>query len=280
MNMGDSVFVTGEPSVLYPAEASRILLWGGETLPADSLFGRDVSRESASVLGRMGCPGESLPYRLCTDTGVELFLLAAFLGMCLIYAGGRRFLFQLIKDFFFFRSRRNSAVRTGEEIRYLSFLFVQCAFLLALLYGYCSGSLLRADAPLLLLSVNVLAVSGFLLTKLLLCEFVNKTFYDKISCHEWKVSYLLLVALEGVLLYPLAFMGVFYEVSVSIVIICLIIVQALSEILLFYKSFAIFFGEIHGLLHLIVYFCALEIVPILAFRRILAYLNEVILTNI
>ncbi len=271
---------TDGPSVLYPTEASRILLWGGDTLPADGLFDRDVSRESTSVLDRMGYPGESLPYRLCADTGVEILLLAGFLGMCLIYAVGRRFLFQLIKDFFFFRSRRSSTVRTGVEMRHLSFLFVQCAFLLALLYGYCSGSLLRADTPLLLLSANVLAVLGFLLTKLLLFDFVNRTFYDKISCHEWRVSYLLLVALKGVLLYPLAFMGVFYEVPVSIVIVCVIIVQALSEILLFYKSFAIFFGEIHGLLHLIVYFCALEIVPVFAFQRILAYLNEVILTNI
>lgn len=266
----------GSGTALWPAGEQ-------ETMPAGTLFGKDsVSLCPESGDDRLGVWGESLTYSLRRDDGVVLLLLVCLLGICFIGAGGKSFFLRLFKGFFY-PSRIHDAgpsVKTGREMRYLFFLTIQSACLYGLLYGYCSGALFSVSVPVLLLGINIAISLLFQCFKLLAYSFVNGIFYDKWKHEEWKNAYLFVVSMEGVVLYPLAFSTVFYELSVQNVVWGFVILHILMRILLFYKSFAIFFRDFHGLLHLFVYFCALEIVPICVFVRILAYVNEIILTKI
>ncbi len=266
----------GSGMALWPAREQ-------ETMPVGTFFERD-SVSLCSELGddRLGVWGESLAYSPRRDDGVVLLLLVCLLGICSIGASGKSFFLRLSKGFFY-TSRIHDAgpsVKTGREMRYLVFLTIQSACLYGLLYSYCSGALFSVSAPVLLLGINIAISLLFQCFKLLAYTFVNGIFYDKWKHEEWKNAYLFVVSVEGVILYPLAFSTVFYELSVQNVVWGFVILHILMRILLFYKSFAIFFRDFHGLLHLFVYFCALEIVPICVFVRILAYVNEIILTKI
>ena len=44
-----------------------------------------------------------------------------------------------------------------------------------------------------------------------------------------------------------------------------------------YKTFCIFFPKFHGFLHLIVYFCALEMLPLCGLWQALTYTNDILL---
>lgn len=47
------------------------------------------------------------------------------------------------------------------------------------------------------------------------------------------------------------------------------------KILLFYKCIRNFFNHFHGILHLILYFCTLEIIPLLFLWKGLIYINNI-----
>lgn len=237
--------------------------------------------------GRLGLYGELPAYGMRCDTGVIALLLVGLLGMMLIVSNGKRFLIGLFKDFFFSSSHAQGsfgAMKTGRELRYILFLVVQTGCLYGLLYNYCmrDSHVLFSGfgnySPILGIRMSVCLL--YLYAKYLLYGFVNSIFYDKIKYREWKNSYLFILSLEGVLLYPLVFISVFYELPVRNAAFSFVMLHIFAVILLFYKSFAIFFRESHGLLRLIVYFCALEIAPVFVFVRILAYVNEVIITKL
>ncbi|MDE7378896.1 MAG: DUF4271 domain-containing protein [Paraprevotella sp.] len=265
---------------------SGMALWPvGEqdTMSVGALFDRDsVSLCSELEDDRLGVWGESLAYDPQRDDGVVLLLLVCLLGICVVGASGKSFFLRLFKGFFNISRTHDSSpsVKTGRDVRCLFFLTIQSACLYGLLYSYCSGALFSVSVPVLLLGINIAISLLFQCFKLLAYSFVNGIFYDKWKHEEWKNAYLFVVSMEGVVLYPLAFSTVFYALSVQNVVWGFVILHILMRILLFYKSFAIFFRDFHGLLHLFVYFCALEIVPICVFVRILAYVNEIILTKI
>lgn len=237
--------------------------------------------------GRLGLYGELPAYGMRCDTGVIALLLVGLLGMVLIVANGKRFLIGLFKDFFFSSSHAQGSfgvMKTGRELRYILFLVVQTGCLYGLLYNYRMGDFhvqfsgFGNYSPILGIRMSVCLL--YLYAKYLLYGFVNSIFYDKMKYREWKNSYLFILSLEGVLLYPLVFISVFYELPVRNAAFSFVMLHIFAVILLFYKSFAIFFRESHGLLRLIVYFCALEIAPVFVFVQILAYVNEVIITKL
>ena len=107
--------------------------------------------------------------------------------------------------------------------------------------------------------------------------FVNWIFFDKGKRDRWIKAYSFLLSLEGILLFPLALTMVFFNLSIHDTAICLFILVGLIKVLLFYKTFNIFFSKIYGFLHLIVYFCALEILPLFGLLHALTYINDILL---
>ena len=79
------------------------------------------------------------------------------------------------------------------------------------------------------------------------------------------------------LLFPLALITVFFNLPTYSVILCLCLLLGFIRLLLFYKTFCIFFPKFHGFLHLIVYFCALEMLPLCGLWQALTYTNDILL---
>lgn len=75
-------------------------------------------------------------------------------------------------------------------------------------------------------------------------------------------SFLFLSSCEGVVLFPAIILMTYFGFSVQGAVVYALVVVGIVKILSFYKSFIIFFRRKGAFLQIILYFCALEIVPL------------------
>ena len=147
-------------------------------------------------------------------------------------------------------------------------MVAQTALLLAVLQFFFTQQfigetfILRSDY--MVVGVFFAMMLGYFLLRALLSTAVNGIFFSVRRNTLWQKIHLFLVSLEGLLIFPLVLLQVYFELSTQNVILYLAIVLLLTKILTFYKSKIIFFKGISGLLQNILYFCALEIVPLAA----------------
>lgn len=222
------------------------------------------------------------PYQLRNDDGVTGILLCCFLMIMMIFARSKKYIRQQTQDFFFGQTHRDSfSVATGREMRHTLLLYLHTGLLAALFafrHTVSSVDLFMAGIThFQLLGIYILCCWIFLGVRQLLYTFVNWIFFDKEQREAWIKSYSFLIAAEGLLLFPLALITVYSYIPAVYVAWCLCILLVVVKLLLLYKTFGIFFSKNHGFLHLIVYFCALEILPAYAFWKALMLTIETLL---
>lgn len=232
-----------------------------------------------------GIAADPYPYRMRSDDYVNAVLLLAFFLGALVISRSRRFLSQRIKDFFYTRGHEREATSSAApELRGQVFLIFQTCFVLSLLFfNYTQNYLtdvFNRISPYILLGVDAGISVAYYLLKIGLYSLVNATFFDREKNVEWLDTYLLVTLGEGVLLLPLALLVVYFDLPFHTTAIVFLIVIVLLKILLFYKCLNIFFRRKWGFLHLILYFCTLEIAPMFVLWRAWVYGNECLVVNI
>lgn len=249
----------------------------------NSLFPRSPYDHPEADFRYSGMVSDPMPYLLRNDDGVTGILLCCFLMLMTIFARSKKYIRQQVQDFFFDRTDRHSlfSVATGREMRHTLFLYLHTGLLVALFaFDYTLSVRDLFMAPVThfqLLGIYVLCSWAFLGAKQLLYTFVNWILFDKEQRDSWMKSYSFLIASEGLLLFPLALVAVYSYLPPIYVVWCLCIWLGTVKLLLFYKTFSIFFPKKHGFLHLIVYFCALEILPACALWKALMLTIETLL---
>ena len=230
-----------------------------------------------------GLTAEAQPYLLRHDDAVSGVLLGCLLVVMTIFANSRKFIKSRVQDFFLNRMEKEKffSVETGREMRHAVFLYLQGGLLASLIFFIYTQSVrdlfMAQVSTHALLGAYVVVCWAYLGLKQLLYLFVNWVFFDKERRTAWMKSYSFLVSSESVLLFPLALIAVFFNLPVHEVMLCSCLLVGFVRILLFYKTFCIFFPKIHGLLHLIVYFCALEMLPLCGLWQALTYTNDILL---
>ena len=68
---------------------------------------------------------------------------------------------------------------------------------------------------------------------------------------------------EGVLLFPLVLLQIYFSLSLQAAFVYALIVVLFVKMLTLYKSYTIFFKRIAVSLQIILYFCALEMIPMM-----------------
>lgn len=81
----------------------------------------------------------------------------------------------------------------------------------------------------------------------------------------------------GFLLFPLVLLAVYFDLNANTAKILIFIILGFTKIMLFYKCIRNFFNHFHGILHLILYFCTLEIIPLLFLWKGLIYINNILI---
>lgn len=256
----------------------------------NSLLGRSVFQTDSTSgkiyvdksVWRDRIAGESQPYLLRTDDGVTGALLLLFISCLMIAVYAKRYLGNTIKHFFE-KKRHNTIFEDSDDaqMRGRSLLVLQAAVALGiLLFNHFHAdalSSLERIPTLILLGANIAICYILLLGKIFIYNSVNRTLFSPEQRRSWHEGHVLILMCAGLLLMPVAILSLYSQIDVNTQLRFVILIGIFCEILLFYKTFRTFFNNGLGYLHLILYFCALEITPYLILWSISTYTNQIII---
>lgn len=211
--------------------------------------------------------GDPLSFRLVGDDGIAGSLLLLYLLVVLLVSRFRHSLHLRLKAFFQERLRENMFDASFETLGVgnLLFPFALCFSLGLLIFDYqrvVHAEFFAAQPPYGLLAADVGACLLAYLLRTLLYLFVNHVFFDHDSNARWREAYRFSTVTLSLLLLHLVLLVVFYEMDFKNWLLGFGFSVVLVEMCLIYKTYRIFFGRMLGYLHLILYFCALEILPL------------------
>ena len=229
-----------------------------------------------------GFEGTPISYSPRTDDAIALTLLVCFFLSSIALARGKKFLSQQVKDFVLHRERTSIFdSSTAADVRYLLVLVLQTCVLsgitfLNYFHDTCPA-LMDHVSSLLLLGIYVGFCLAYFLLKWLLYMFLGWTFFDKNKTNIWLESYSALIYYVGFALFPFVLFLVYFDLSLTNLVIIGSIILIFTKILMFYKWIKLFFHQFGDLFLLILYFCALEIVPCLLLYQGMIQINNILL---
>ena len=230
-----------------------------------------------------GMAGDPVDYQFRNDDYVTSIILLSFFMMAWVIASSWRFLRRQFKDFFYTRERPNLfAEREDNVLRGRVFLIVQTCFLIALLFFTISRTYLpevfNSVSPYILLGSATVVSIVYYVGKILLYNIINHTFFSPAKCKLWNDTYLTSVFITGCGLLPIVLLVVFFDVPFTYTALACILLLSVIKMSLLYKCHGIFFNSLLGGVHIFLYLCTLEIIPLGFFAFTLVYVSNRLLS--
>ena len=236
----------------------------------EGFFSKDTLFHPELPGGRYGVAGDPIPYSVHNDSIISTFLLICFVMMIISLSNAKHFIISQAKNFIYVpREGITELSETGTELRFLMLLVFLDSLFLSLLYYFYSierfGETYILKSQYYLLGIFLGITLCYFLLRFIAYSLVNNIFFDGKRNGHWLKALLFISALEGTLLFPLVIFWTYFGLSVGNAIICFNIILVIVKILTIYKCYVIFFRQNVFKLQIILYFCTLEIVPLLAF---------------
>lgn len=230
-----------------------------------------------------GLMGDEVPYSLSSDNTIGVILLACFVFGTLAISFSRRFMMRQIKNFFYVPRSVADMTETGYESKVQLFLVAQTALTAGVFYYLFSriwfGNDYSAQPQLVAMGVFSVVFLAYFLIKKIAYGIVDWTFFSAKNNDQWSKAWLFLTASEGLLLFPVLLLQVYFVLPLRTTAVYAVAVIILVKLLSLYKSYAIFFKRKGGFVHNILYFCALELVPLLTLAGILVITGDYLKVN-
>ena len=235
----------------------------------EGFFSRDTLFHPELRGGRYGTAGDPVPYTIHGDNVLTGLLLLCFMLAVIAYSNVSSFITRQTKSFFLMPHEGTTEVtETATEVRFQFFLVLLTGLMLSLLFYfytlYFVGETFILESQYHLIIIYLVMVLGYMLMKCLLYSIVNLVFFDSKKNRQWLKSMLFITSIEGILLFPAVILQAYFDISVKNVVIYFTIVLIIVKFLTLYKSYVIFFRQNVFRLQIILYFCALEMRPMLA----------------
>ena len=231
----------------------------------ESFFSKDTLLHPEIAGGRYGVAGDPIPYTVRSDDTISLLLLLSFIIVMVSYAKSMKFFIRQAKSFFYVNHRESSINETSNEIRFQVFMVVLTCLLWALLQYFYTinyiGSTFVLSSQYHLIAIFFAMNVGYFMLRNILYTWVNTVMFGKKKNLQWLKALLFITSAEGVLIFPAVLLQSYFDLSINTVAIYSIIMVVFVKLLTFYKSYTIFFREIPFFFQIILYFCALEAVP-------------------
>lgn len=215
--------------------------------------------------GRLGTAGDPVPYSIAGDNIITVLLLACFIIATVSFTKSRDFMARQAKHFFRPPHGLLTTIsETATELRFQLILVAQSCLLTALVYFF-YVQLHVADTFIIdqyqVIGVFSLLVMGYFAFKALAYHLSGWVFFPQPVRSVWMKSYLFILALEGMALFPIVMLQAYFNTDVATTLVCAAAVVALFKVLTFYKTYVIFFKNRGGIVQNFLYFCTLELIP-------------------
>jgi len=243
------------------------------TVEGQSDFDRDsmlTASTPSNVKGYdMGVAGDAVPYSIGNDDVVSIVMLVCLVVVIISVNSAGNFIIRQFRNFFYAPHDNKVMTETSSELRFQIIMALIDILLLGIVsYIYATDTIVRPLGMIDnygLMGIMVGMFLGFFMLRWLVWSIVNVTFFGGKKNRHWNRLQLFLTAMEGVLMFPLVMLLVYFDFSIEKGLICFLVILILNKILTFYKCWSIFFKQNGGVLQTFLYFCALEMTPLLAF---------------
>ncbi len=229
-----------------------------------------VGQNTVQPVGKTGIP---IPYQLRMDDGITGVMLLCFFMLSYVFSSGKHFLYQQLKDFFLVRERNNLFMEEANvNFVYRLLLVLNTCLTIGLLASdFLSNSYGNTihTHPFMWLCIYTGVALLYYAFKYLSYSFINWIFFDKIKRNIWIESFFLVFVTEGILLFILLLFVVYFELSSTYKFFFTTLILLIGKVMLVCKCAQIFFGKIHRSFYLILYLCALEVMPLFLLGRTL-----------
>ena len=231
-----------------------------------------------------GFAAELRPYELRNDEWITGTLLGCFLFLVFYIRYIWRFLSVQAKKFFIGISTTNLPMhetKASMETHYGLVMTLILGLMYSLtFYGYTQQGLqlfLGKLSPYTLIGHYFACVLLYFASKGTLTAFVNCIFFDKTKRTEWKNANSFLIFIETITIFPILLTLIYFNISSQNILYIIFFLFILVKSFLLFKTFRILFNNLHCLLHFFVYFCALEIIPmIVVWKTLIQITNRLI----
>ena len=227
--------------------------------------------------------GESLPFCFRNDDIITSLLLLLLFVSTFIVSHGWTYLVSATGEFF--QGKRHNTIFDTQDDKALhggSILVLQTIVCMGLLaFGFLDDYYpqhLLTYSPYALLGFDIAVCMVWMMLRVGLFHLVNHILFDREACRTWMRGLWLILVASGLLLLPVTLLAIYFDLSLATQQSTLILIGGVSEILLVYKSYITFFRHRGGSLHLILYLCALEFIPLLLLWRTFTWANTLTLS--
>lgn len=217
---------------------------------------------------------------------ISVPLLFFFLVIAvLLQRNGAQFL-QQAKGFFF--APTNAKAQFKVETSLGTYTPAVCTFIASHLLALLTLWHIQPDKQSIVCSTPTLHLLGiftaiwclFFIAKHLTYTFVDGIFFYKEKAISWKKYRVFLLCGETLVLFALITPATLSHLSYENVLIFVTLSVIIFRFFYAFKCFQIFFKQKYGGLHLIMYFCALELVPIMVILGILVRTTDYLIVKI
>ena len=228
--------------------------------------------------------GIPLPYLTSYDNNLLVILLICFFVTIIAFSRNSKYLMQLVHNFTRLRQRSLmlSEQTVGDE-RSLLLLTLQSCLIVATMM-LCLN---RESCPEMTQQYHTLVWIGlyfvilvcYLLAKVLIYRFIGWIFFDSKKIEMWMESYFTLIYFFSLLLFPILLFSLVLNLSASKFFVFTLIFLSISKILMIYRWIKLFCENSYGVFLIIVYFCALEVLPCILLYDSMIQVTDYLITK-
>ena len=230
--------------------------------------------------------GELTPYLLSDDEWITGILIGCFVITACVLSQGKILLLQSLRKLFSTHEighlfHKQPAI----DSYFLTLLTLQtCLLVSILLLKFQSDGFVISTTERLTTSASSILLACYSLMTVLYCiakryiyKFINWIFFDKAKNNLWTDAYFFILSIFGMLLLPVTLLAVYGNLPFHLSIIIPVFLFFLMNLIFIYKCFSIFFSQLHGSFYLFLYFCTLEILPLLVVWKGIEMVNDIFL---
>ena len=240
----------------------------------ETFFSKDTLFQTEVPASSYGVEGVDIPETIQGDNVILSLLLCCFVLVVTAFSKVRGFAIRQAKNFFYPpREGVTEDTQTASEVRFqLLLVFLDSLMLALLCYFYFlqyPDNTYILTSPYLLIVIFLGYILAYFFLKLILYRIVNRIFFGGKRNGHWIASFMFLVILENFLFFPIILLIASVGLSMENVETYFASVLNFVKLLTIYKCYFIFFRENVVRLQIILYFCALEMIPLLSLWGVL-----------
>jgi len=234
----------------------------------DNFFSDDTLYHAELPYGLDGVAGEPIPSTVYNSSVISMLITLCLIINLPAYTVSRNHIARELHAFFKPSSTEAMPHVTSMENLAMVFFCMQTCLLFGLMFYFYAiehvSTTFTVSDEHLLIPIFVGVMTSYFLLKSFVYWIVNGTFFDSKRNKQLLRFNIMLIALEGLLVYPAVLSYYYVGVPLQNVMLYLLFAVVFVKIACFYKCFSIFFNQKSLYLQIILYFCALEITPLFA----------------